>query len=178
MADTQIYGLMAEFGDPTALVTAARRVREAGYRDIDAFSPFPVPEVIEALRLRDRRLPLLVLIGGIVGAVSGFGLQYWINVINYPLIIGGKPYNAWPNFIPVTFETTILFAAITAVLSLIFLNGLPKPYHPVFNVPRFGHASRDRFFLVVEARDPKFDRHATSEMLRGLAAQEVVEVEN
>ena len=178
MADTAIYGLMAEFHDPSALVAATRRAVDAGYHKLDAYSPYPIEELAEALRFRDRRLPLMVLVGGIVGGLSGFGLQYWINVINYPLIAGGKPYFSWPNFIPVTFEMTILFAALAAVFGMFGLNGLPLPYHPVFNAPGFALASRDRFFLVIEAGDPKFDRHQTAEMLRGLAAHEVVEVAN
>jgi hypothetical protein len=174
----QSYGLLAEFHDPSALVAAARLATEAGYRKVDAFTPFPVHGLDEALKFRDRRLSLIVLAGGIVGAVAGFGLQVWINLIAYPLNIGGKPHYSWPMFIPVTFETTVLFAAVAAVFGMIALNGLPMPYHPVFNAPRFALASRDRFFLVIEATDPKFDRATTRAFLDSLHAHEVVDVEN
>lgn len=178
MSDARIYGLLAEFHDASALVAAARRVTEAGYRKVDAFTPFPVHGLDDALKFRDRRLPLLVLAGGVMGAVVGFGFQVWINLVAYPMNYGGKPQYSWPAFIPVTFELTILFAAFAAVFGMIALNGLPMPYHPVFNAPRFALASRDRFFLVIEATDPKFDRGATREFLTGLQAHEVVEVEN
>ena len=172
------YGLLAEFHDPSSLVAAATRATEAGYRRVDAFTPFPVHGLDDALKFRDRRLPLLVLGGGITGALAGFGLQVWINLVAYPLNIGGKPNFSWPMFIPVTFETTVLFAAFAAVFGMIVLNGLPQPYHPVFNAPRFALASRDRFFLVIEADDPKFDRVATREFLNTLHPHEVVDVEN
>jgi hypothetical protein len=172
------YGLLAEFHDPSSLVAAAKHVTEAGYRRVDAFTPFPVHGLDDALRFRDRRLPLLVLGGGITGAVAGFGLQVWINLIEYPLNIGGKPHFSWPMFIPVTFETTVLFAAFAAVFGMIALNGLPQPYHPVFNAPRFALASRDRFFLLIEAADPKFDRVSTRAFLDALHPHEVVDVEN
>jgi hypothetical protein len=173
---TPIYGLLAEFSDANALVAAAARASDAGYRRLDAFTPFPIEGLAEVMGFRERKLPLLVLIGGIAGALAGYGLQYWVSVLAYPLNIGGRPYHSWPSFIPVTFETTILFAAFTAVLGMLALNGLPMPYHPVFNAPRFALASRDRFFLLIEARDPKFDRDRTAEFLRGLEAREVTEV--
>lgn len=171
-----IYGLLAEFETPQALVSATEQVRHAGYRRIDTYSPFPIEELAEALQFRDRRLPLIVLIGGFCGALAGLGLQYWVSAIAYPLNIGGRPYASWPSFIPVAFETTILFAALSAVLGMLALNGLPMPYHPVFNAPRFSAASRDRFFLVVEATDPKFDRVQTKQALERLAAREVTEL--
>lgn len=171
-----IYGLLAEFETPQALVEAAEKVRHAGYRRIDAYSPFPIEELAEAIGFRDRRLPLFVLIGGIVGLVAGLGLEYWVSAVAYPLNIGGRPYASWPAFIPVAFETTILFAALTAVFSLLALCGLPMPYHPVFNAPRFSAASRDRFFLVVEATDPKFDRVQTKQALETLHPREVTEL--
>ncbi len=171
-----IYGLLAEFETPQALVEAAEKVRHAGYRRIDAYSPFPIEELSEAIGFRDRRLPLFVLIGGLVGTLAGLGLEYWVSAMAYPLNIGGRPYASWPSFIPVAFETTILFAALTAVFGMFALNGLPMPYHPVFNAPRFSAASRDRFFLVVEATDPKFDRVQTRQVLANLHAREVTEL--
>jgi hypothetical protein len=174
----EIYGLMAEFGDATTLVDAVRRARAEGYRRMDAFSPFPIHELFDALDAHDRRLPLAVLGGGIVGMLGGFGLCYWTSVIAYPMNVGGRPFNSWPSFIPVTFETTILIAAATAVIAMIALNGLPMPYHPVFNVARFASGgSRDRLFLVIESADEKFDREKTRAFLQGLGAKEVNEVE-
>ena len=129
-----------------------------GYRKVDAYSPFPIEPAWEALHADDRRVQLFVLIGGIIGALAGFGLCYWTQVIAYPLNIGGRPFNSWPSFIPVTFEVTILFASFTAVIWMFALNGLPMPYHPVFNVPGFSRASQDGFFLAIEAADPKFDQ--------------------
>ncbi len=177
MATPTLYGLLAEFHDPTALVRAARQTVGAGYRHVDAFTPFPIHGLDEALQFRDRRLPAIVLAGGVVGAATGFGLQTWIHTVAYPMNYGGKPYFAWPAFIPVTFELMVLFAGIAAVVGLLWLNGLPMPYHPVFNAPRFALASRDRFFLLVEASDPKFDRAATRAFLESLGAYEVVELE-
>ncbi len=171
-----IYGLLAEFETPRALVEAAEQVRHAGYRRIDAYSPFPIEELADAIGFRDRRLPLFVLIGGLCGTLAGLGLEYWVSAMAYPLNIGGRPYASWPSFIPVAFETTILFAALTAVFAMLALNGLPMPYHPVFNAPRFSAASRDRFFLVVEATDPKFDRVQTKQVLANLHAREVTEL--
>jgi hypothetical protein len=163
-----IYGLLAEFDNPTELVTAARHVREAGYRKIDAYTPFPIEELAEALHIHDRRLPLIVLLGGIAGGTGGYLLQYWASVIEYPINVGGRPLHSWPAFIPITFETTILVAAISAVLGMLALNGLPMPYHPLFNVPRFALASRDQFFLCIEADDPIFDIEQTRRFLEEL----------
>ena len=173
-----IYGLMAEFDDPTSLVTATERAHGAGYRRMDAYSPFPIEELHEALGARHTRLPLIVLIGGVCGCIGGYALQYWSSVMAYPLNIGGKPLHSWPAFIPVTFECTILVAALSAVLGMLALNGLPQPYHPVFNVPRFALASRNRFFLCIEARDPKFDIDATRQFMSSLGAREVTVVED
>jgi hypothetical protein len=173
-----LYGLMAEFEEPTALVHAARQVREAGYEKIDAYSPFPIEELDEALAIRHTRLPLIVLIGGLIGCLGGFYLCYWVSTTVYPLNIGGRPLNSWPAFIPVTFECTILLAALSAVLGMLALNGLPQPYHPVFNVPSFDQASRNRFFLCIEASDPKFDLNATRKFLKSLGATEVTDVEH
>ena len=171
------YGLLAEFDTPAALVAAAKSTYAEGYRQLDTFSPFPIEEAWEAIGHHDRRLSFIVLMGGIIGGLTGYGLQYWVHTITYPVNIGGKPLNSWPQFIPVTFEMTILVAALSAVLGMILLNGLPMPYHPVFNVPRFEHASRDKFFLLVESKDPKFDRQKTAEFLKRLDANEVNEVE-
>ena len=169
---------MAEFADVTTLVHAAQRATSEGYKKVDAFTPFPVHELFDALDAHDKRLPLIVLIAGICGAVAGFGLCYWVSAIAYPLNIGGRPLNSWPSFIPVTFEVTILFAAFTCVIAMILLNGLPMPYHPVFNVPRFAkHASQDGFFLAIEATDPKFDREKTRALLQDMGAREINEID-
>jgi hypothetical protein len=172
-----VYGLMAEFDDPTGLVSAAKRTYAAGYRKIDTFSPYPIEEAWEAIGHHDRRMSLIVLSGGLAGLLSGIGLQEWVHKLAYPINVAGKPDNSWPMFVPVTFELTILFAALAGVIGMILLNGLPMPYHPVFNVARFEHASRDKFFLLVEAADPKFDRERTLDFLKGLNASEVSEVE-
>ena len=172
-----IYGLMAEFADPTALVLATRRTHEEGYRQIDAYTPFPIHELIDAFDAHDHRVQRNVLVGGLLGMVGGFGLCYWVSKIAYPLNIGGRPLNSWPAFIPVTFELTILFASFAAVLSWILLSGLPMPYHPVFNVPRFAEtASQKGFFLTIESIDPKFDAERTLEFLKGLGAREINEI--
>ena len=173
----EIYGLMAEFDNPNSIVTAARRAYEEGYRTMDAYTPFPIEELSEAIGFHHSRLPLVVLIGGIVGGLGGYFLQYWASVIAYPLNIGGRPLHSWPAFIPVTFETTVLVAALSAVLGMLALNGLPTPYHPVFNVKRFALATRDRFFLCIESADPKFDRAATRRFLESLGPREISEVE-
>jgi hypothetical protein len=175
---SKIYGLMAEFDDARALVLAAGSAREAGYRRMDAYSPFPIEELHHALGSHHSRLPLIVLIGGVVGCIGGFLLQYWTSAVAYPINVGGRPFNSWPAFIPVTFECTILGAALSAVLGMLALNGLPMPYHPVFNVPRFALASRSRFFLCIEARDPKFDVEATRQFLESLKPREVSTVAN
>ena len=171
-----IYGLTAEFVNPSELVAAASRARIAGYRNMDAYSPMPIEELNEALGLRKTRLPRLVLAGGITGTVLGMGLEYWASTIAYPMNIGGRPEFTWPSFIPVAYETTILGAALSAVIGMIVLNGLPQPYHPVFNAPRFHRASQDRFFLCIESADPQFDRQGTEQFLKGLGPQEVTEV--
>ncbi len=171
-----IYGVMAEFDNPTALVNAARAAREKGYRKLDAYSPFPVEELTDALHLHKNRLPLIVLAGGILGGLAGYLLQYYVTVIYFPINIGGRPRLSWPAAIIITFETTILIAAISAVLGLLALCGLPMPYHPVFNVPRFALASRNRFFLCIEAADPLFDRAGTCDFLETLGPREVSEV--
>ncbi|MFL5340732.1 MAG: DUF3341 domain-containing protein [Gemmataceae bacterium] len=172
----RLYGLVAEFDSPTAIVEAARAVHAASYRRTDAYTPFPVEGLAEELGFRKTRMPLLVLIGGIIGCVGGYGMQYWIAVVDYPINVGGRPAHSWPMFIPVTFELTVLIAALFAVLGMLFLNGLPRPHHPLFNVPSFALATRDKFFLAVEARDPQFDAVVTREFLLKLGAREVTEV--
>jgi hypothetical protein len=173
-----IYGLMAEFDDPNDLIAAAYRAHYEGYRRMDAYSPFPIEELDDALGEHHSTLPLIVLIGGIVGCIGGYLLQYWAASMAYPLNIGGKPLNAWPMFIPVTFECTILGAALSAVLGMLALNGLPMPYHPVFNIPRFALATRNKFFLCIEARDPQFDLEKTRGFLETLGPREVTTVAN
>lgn len=171
-----IYGMLAEFRAADALTEAIRRTRAAGYTRLDAFSPFPIEEVNEALGLHHSRLPLLVLVGGLLGAAGGYFLQYYASVVDYPLNVGGRPEHSWPAFIPVTFELTILSAALFAVLGMLALNGLPRPHHPLFNVPQFDLATRDRFFLCVESTDPLFDAGRTHEFLSGLGPVSVAEV--
>jgi len=173
-----IYGIVAEFETPEALVAAAGKTVTQGYRKVEVNSPFPVEGLDEALQLRHSHVPLLTLMGGVVGCVGGFFMQWYSAVKHYPMNIGGRPLNSWPAFIPIAFELTILCAAITAVLGMLALNGLPMPYHPLFNVARFERASRDRFFLCIEATDPQFDRESTKRFLESLNPNGVYEVEH
>ena len=168
-----IWGLMAEFDQPAELVRACRAAREAGYRRMDAYTPFPMEAVFEALGLHRNAMPFIVLCGGILGCVGGLSLCYWVSVVAYPLNVGGRPFFSLPAFIPVTFECTILVAALSAVLGMLGLNGLPMPYHPVFNVERFALASRSRFFLVIESKDKRFRFEDTREFLVTLNPREV-----
>jgi len=172
-----LYGLMAEFADANSLMEAAHKTHAEGYRKMDAYSPIPIEGLSEAIGFHKTQLPLIVLIGGIIGCIGGFGLQYWTSAVDYPINVGGRPLFSWPSFIPITFETTVLCAAFAAVFGMLGLNGLPEPYHPVFNVGRFALASKDRFFLCIEARDPKFDRDKTWRFLETLQPREVSEVE-
>ena len=172
-----LYGVIAEFDGPNELVHAARQTYEAGYRRINGYSPYPIEELSEAIGFTKTSLPLIVFIGGLIGGLSGFFMQYWIEVIDYPINVGGKPTNSWPAFIPITFEMTVLFAAFSAVLGMLILNKLPQPYHPVFNLPNFALATRDRFFLAVEANDPKFNHGEVVELLKSLNALAVNDVE-
>src|SRR5574341_417166 len=167
---------MAEFDNPNDLVAAAKKAYEAGYRRMDAYTPMPVHGLAEALGSHSTKVPLIVLLGGRLGCGAGFGMLYVIETIVYPMNVGGRPYNSWPAFIPITFETTVLFAALAAVLGMLALNGLPQPYHPVFNVKSFALASKDKFFLCIEAEDPKFDRAATEHFLKTLKPREIAEV--
>jgi len=175
--DKPLYGLMAEFENPSDLVRAAHEARQAGYRKMDAFTPYPIEELSEALEIHDRRLPMLVLGGGILGGLAGYALCYWCSAIAYPIIVGGKPFHSAPAFIVPTFETTILLAAFAAVLGLFALCGLPQPYHPVFNAARFALASRDRFFLCIESKDPLYDHDRTWAFLTRLGPRVVMDVE-
>ncbi|MEW6272686.1 MAG: DUF3341 domain-containing protein [Thermodesulfobacteriota bacterium] len=178
VARPPIYGLLAEFTEPNELIAAIRQARGAGYRRMDAYTPYPIEEVSEELGVHGNRLPLIVLLGALAGLVGGYALQYWTSVIDYPLNVGGRPLNSIVSFVPITFETTVLLAAFAAVLGMLALNGLPQPYHPVFNVPRFALASRDRFFLCIEATDPMFDRELTRRFLERLVPRSVSEVEH
>lgn len=171
-----IYGLLAEFDRPAELLDAVRRARAEGYRRLDAFSPYPVEGLAHALGFHRTRMPLVMFLGGLTGCVGGFLMQYWMEAIDYPLNVGGRPLNSWPAFLPVTFELTVLLSSLAGVFGLLGLCGLPMPYHPLFNVPRFARATRDRFFLCVEATDPRFDRAATRQFLAGLNPREVTEV--
>jgi hypothetical protein len=172
-----LYGLMAEFNTTDDLLSAAHRTYAEGYRQMDAFTPFPVEGLAEAIGFHKTRVPLICLIGGLIGCSGGFFLQWWPNVIGYPLNIGGKPYNSWPSFIPITFEFTILCAGLATVFGMLALNGLPTPYHPVFNAPRFELATRNKFFLCIKARDAKFDAQKTREFLETLKPREVSDIE-
>jgi len=171
------FGLMAEFGSPDALLAAAERVKAAGYTRTDAFSPFPIHGLDDAIGFKENKVAPIIFIGGLFGLLGGFGLQYWCQVIAYPFNIGGRPLYSWVSWIPPTFEVTILIASISAFVGMLALNGLPTPYHPVFNAPRFERASQDTFFLVIEAADPKFDLDKTKALLAGFGAREVVTVD-
>jgi len=172
-----VYGLLAEFDSAQALLTAAHKVRAAGFTQTDAFSPMPIHGLAEALGFREHKVPKVTLAAGITGALAGYGLQYWTQVIAYPMNIGGRPFHAWVSFIPPAFETTILFAAFSAAISMLALNGLPQPYHPLFNHDGFKRATQNGFFLAIEATDPRFDVERTRVFLAELNAREVVAVD-
>lgn len=173
---SRIYGLMAEFDTPEQLIHAVEKARAAGYRYMDAYTPFPVEGLAHAMGLKRNMVPFVTLLGGLAGGLSGFGLQYWVAAITYPQNIGGRPLNSWPAFIPVTFELTVLGAALCAVFGMLALNRLPQPHHPVFNVPRFSHASADRFFICIEARDRKFHLAEAARLLQDAQAHHITEV--
>jgi hypothetical protein len=175
-AEGRFYGLMAEFPDEHSLLEAARQTHDAGYVRMDAYSPFPVEGLAEALGSHHTWVPVITLVGGIVGLATGYLLQYWAAAIAYPINVGGRPLNSWPLFVPITYELTILFAAWSSLLGMLFLNRLPQPYHPTFNVPEFLRASQDRFFVVVEAADPQFDYAGTRDFLQGLAPGRVYDI--
>lgn len=178
LSHSHLYGLLGEFDSPKQLMDAAKKVREAGYRRIDAFTPFPIEGLSQALGLGRKHdlVPLLTLIGGLCGGLGGFFFQVWANVSSYPLNIGGRPLNSWPAFIPVTFELTVLGASTFAVFGMLALNKLPEPHHPLFNVARFKRASDDKFFLCIMAHDPKFHLEETARLLQSINAHHVTEV--
>ena len=171
-----IHVLIAEYTTPESLVAATERAYAEGYRKMDAYSPFPVEGLAETLGFTHNRLPLIVLLGGLLGAATAYAMMYYSAVIDYPINIGGRGLDTWPAFVPITFELTILFASVAAVLGMLGLNGLPMPHHPVFNAPGFALASGSRFFLCIEARDPKFDIDATRQFLETLGPRSVQEV--
>lgn len=177
MTEDQTYGIMAEFDDPEHFLAAIRRTRAAGYRKMDAYSPNPLDGLTEAMELPDSGVSLIVLIGGVSGAITGFFLQYYAAGIDYPINVAGRPLLSWVSFIPITFEMTVLVASLFALFfGIIAMNGLPCPYHPVFNVPEFASASRDRFFVCIEAKDPQFDPHDTRRFLQNLRPLGVYDV--
>src|SRR5437899_4554107 len=176
MKDPRVYGLMAEFDTVNEAISAAHRVYGAGYRKIDAYAPFPVEELSEAIGFHHNGVALICLIGGLLGGTAAYVLQWWVNTIGYPVNIGGRPLHSWPSFIIVTFEMTILFSGLSAVFGMLALNGLPMPYHPVFNVPRFELASKDRFFIVIFSSDKNYDATGTRKFLEGLGPISVSEV--
>jgi hypothetical protein len=176
MKPGEIYGLMAEFETPSAVVAAAQKTYAAGYKKMDAYSPFPIEELAEAIGFHRNGVAPVVLTGGILGGLSGYLLQWWIATISYPINVGGRPYHSWPAFIVVTFEMTILFSVLAATFGMFALNGLPMPYHPVFNVEQFSRASKDRFFLVIFATDPKYSPKETRAFLEALKPSSISEV--
>jgi len=171
-----IYGLMAQFTSAGQLSAAARRAREQGYRRMDAFTPFPVDGLAETLGRKRSTVPLFVMLAGIGGGLGGYLMQWYAMAVDYPLNVGGRPLNSWPMYVPITFELTILAGALTAVVAMFALNRLPQPHHPVFNAAQFERASTDRFFLCIEATDPKFHRDATRRFLETLQPQSIEEV--
>ena len=173
---TNRFGILAEFVEADELVAAAARVYELGYRQVECYSPLPVEGLADAIGFHRTRMPLVVLCGGIIGGLGGFALQYWTTVVDYPLNVGGRPLFSWPSYVPVIFEMTVLIAALSAVLGMLAMNGLPQPHHPLFGVPQFDRATQDRFFLSIRVQDPLFDEHKTRQLLEQLGAKEVVDV--
>jgi hypothetical protein len=175
--DRFLYGISAEFEDADRVIEAARKAREAGYRNVDAYTPFPVEGLTEALGHRDLLVPYIMLIGGILGGIGGLAFLAWSLGMAYPLNVGGRPLYTWPSYIPITFEATVLLSALSGIVGMFLLNGLPAPYHPIFDAPNFDLATSSRFFLCIEANDPKFDRTGTREFMETLGAANVAEVE-
>ncbi len=176
MKRAPIYGIMAEFDTPSDIVAAAHKTYAAGYRKIDTYTPFPIEELAEAIGFHHNGVAPVVLVGGILGCLSGYLLQWWIATVSYPVNVGGRPYHSWPAFIVVTFELTILFSVLAATFGMLALNGLPMPYHQVFNVPRFAFATKDRFFLIVFSSDPMYNPIATRDFLQSLGPRSISEV--
>jgi len=176
MSNTPLYGLMAQFSTPDDVIEAATQAKKAGYQKMEAYTPFPIEALNDALGYKPK-IQYLVLLGGLIGAMSGFALQYYASVISYPIIVGGRPFNSFPAFVVVIFELTILFAAFAAVFGTLGMSGFPKPYDPVFNAPGFKRASKDRFFLCIEADDMRFNTVKTREFLESLGPDDVVEVD-
>jgi hypothetical protein len=177
LRDNDIYGLMAEFNDPEKLINAARAARESGYTDLQAYTPFPIEELGDYVTIRRRNwIPAIVLIGGIFGGSTGFLMQYFAMAVSYPLNVGGRPLFSWPSFIPITFELTVLGAALFGAFGMLVLNGLPRPFHPVFTAPEFRLASNSGFFLCIKSADEKFDPKATAKFLEELMPAAVTEV--
>jgi hypothetical protein len=173
----KLHGLMAGFTTPEAVVAAAEAAHAAGYRKMDAYSPFPIHGLAEAIGFKRNRMAPIVFVGGLLGFLTAYFLQWYTSVVDYPIIVAGKPYHSWPSFIPITFELTVLGAASAAVFGMLGINGLPRPHHPVFNAPGFERASKDRFFLCIESGDPKFDPTETRRFLETLHPYEVSDVE-
>lgn len=171
VSNAKMYGLVAEYATPEALVQAAEKVRDAGYKRIDALTPFPVHGLVEALGLPKSRMAGLVLLGAIGGACAGFGLQVWQSMIQYPHVVSGRPYFSWPNFIPIVFECAVLAAGLTAFVGMLVRNGLPRPHHPVFSAPRVENATTSSFVIVIEATDPLFDEQKTAALLKSTGAE-------
>ncbi len=178
MMDRGLYGLLAEYDNVPGLLNAAENAYKNGYRRMDTYSPFPIEPAAEAIGFHKNSVALVVLIGGLLGGMGGYSLEYWVSVIAYPINVGGKPWHSWPAFIPVTFECTVLGAALAAVIGMLVMNGLPMPYHPVFNAPNFALASKDKFFLCIESADPRFDLTTTRQFLEQTDARVVTEVPN
>ena len=174
----EVYGLMAEFDDPERLIEVTQHAYDRGYRMMEAYSPFPVDGLADALGFHHTKLPAVVLIGGLAGGIGGFLMQWFSAVVHYPINVGGRPFNSWPAFIPITFEMTILAAALSSVLGMLAFNGLPRPYHPVFNVPSFALASRNRFFLCLQASDRLFELESARRFLEAHAPKTISVVPN
>jgi hypothetical protein len=176
MTAQPIYGIMAQFDTPTDLVHAAKAAYDAGYRKMDTYTPYPLEEAAEAIGVHHNRVPLVCLVGAMLGMIGGYSLEYWVSAISYPINVGGKPFHSWPAFIPVTFECAVLGASLAVVFGMLALNGLPQPYHPVFNVPSFTGATTDKFFLCIESQDPQFSVAETKRFLEKQHPLEVAEV--